>query len=426
VAGGNKEESMKPGILFLSLVLGTTALVLIPTQVHAKPVLMKLTLDEPADWQNANSLGVIAYHRFDNSVLAEFERARLEELTGVGLEYQIIDEEPWSEEYFLVFPVHGVAEVDLESYGRILLKHAKWQLIKTSRERAFELLERGYQVIPIRHRPIPLEYRPPVEMTRPPLRYSPDIDSLLNLVSEDSLYAWVQRLQNFQTRYSYSDSVRKAREWLYDKMLSFDTDDVWLHYYHWDSHQWNVVATVEGTVRPDRLVVVGGHYDSIVRGTGTDPYVWAPGADDNASGTAATLELARIISENPLPFTVLFVPFAQEEQGLVGSDHFAEYLWSQNSNVELMINWDMIAHSVDEDPDVVIYGNTGAMDFADIMIEMAQTYTYLNPSYQDVPFGSDYYSFWVWGFDAIGAVEGDLHSAGWHTNYDVIDSLNFP
>ncbi|NIN01126.1 MAG: M20/M25/M40 family metallo-hydrolase [candidate division Zixibacteria bacterium] len=417
---------MPVGRIVFSLILSIAALVCATAQGRADPVLIKLSLEKPSHWSDAREAGIIAYHRFDNSVLAEFERARLVEVDGLGLEYQIIDEEPWTEEYFLASPAHGVAEVNLEFYGRVLLKDAKWQLIKTSRERAFELLEKGYKVIPIRHRPIPLEYRPPVEIARPALKYSADIDSLLNLVSEDSLYTWVLRLQNFQTRYSYSDSVRKARDWLHDKLLSFGIDSLWLHYYYWDSQQWNVVAAVEGTVRPDRVVVVGGHYDSIVRGTDTDPYVWAPGADDNATGTAATLEVARIIAENPLPFTVLFVPFAQEEQGLVGSDHFAEYLWSQNSNLELMINWDMIAHSVDEDPDVVIYGNTGAMDFVDIMIQMAQTYTYLNPSYQDQPFGSDYYSFWVWGFDAIGAAEGDLHSAGWHTNYDVIDSLNFP
>jgi hypothetical protein len=151
-----------------------------------------------------------------------------------------------------------MVEIDLESYGKTLLTDPNWKLIKTSKEEASDLMAKRYRVIPIRSKTIPLKYKPPVEVTRPTLKYSADIDTLLNLVSEDSLYTWVQRLQDFRTRYSYSDSVRKARDWLYDKLLSFGIDSLWFHYYYWDSQQWNVVATVQGTVKPDRVVVVGG------------------------------------------------------------------------------------------------------------------------------------------------------------------------
>jgi acetylornithine deacetylase/succinyl-diaminopimelate desuccinylase-like protein len=146
------------------------------------------------------------------------------------------------------------------------------------------------------------------------LPYYPPIDSLLSLISQDSLYAWNLRLQNFQTRYSYSDSVYRARDWLFDKFVSFGIDSVWLHHYNYDSDQYNVVATVVGTVKPDKLIVVGGHYDSVVYGGGAYPYTWAPGADDNGSGTVATLEMARIIAQNPLPVTVMFVPFARRSK----------------------------------------------------------------------------------------------------------------
>lgn len=404
--------------------LGT--LILTFSQTSAEPVLIQLTLEESGDWSKAISLGVVAYQRFDNFVLAEFESEKLPELDKVDLKYQIIDGEPWSEEYFLISPVEGVAKVNLELYGKILLKDPKWQLIKTSREKAFELMPLGYKVTPINHKPIPLKYKPPLTVTKSALTYSGGIDSLVNLVSEDSLRTWVQRLQNFHTRYSYSDSVIKARDWLYDKMVSFGIDSVWFHHYYWDSHQYNVVATVVGTAKPDKVIVVGGHYDSVVYGSGTNPYTWAPGADDNATGTVAALEMARIIAQNPLPVTVMFVPFAQEEQGLIGSDHFAEYLHNNNADVELMINSDMIAHSVDPDPDVMIYAAANAMNFVSIMIAMANTYTYLRPVYGGQSYGSDQYSFNQWGYHAVAAGEGDFHTAGWHTNYDIIDSLNLP
>lgn len=410
----------------VSLVFLISVIILASAQAFAEPVLIKLTLKKSSDYEKAISLGAVAYQRFDNSFLAELESEKLERLDKLDLSYQIIDEDPWSESYFLVSPVEGIAEVNLELYGTILLEEPEWMLIKTSRERAFELIPMGYRVTPIYHKPIPLKYKPLLRVTKPALKYSTVMDSLINLVSEDSLGAWIQRLQDFQTRYSYSDSIIKARDWLYEKMTNFGIDSLWLHQFYDDSDQRNVVATVVGTVEPDKVIVVGGHYDSVVYGSGTDPFTWAPGADDNASGTAATLEMARIIAQNPLPFTVIFVPFAQEEQGLVGSYYFAEYLYNQGVDVQLMVNTDMIAHSIDSDPDVEIYAASSSMHFVDIMIAMGRLYTDLNPSYEGLSTNSDHYSFIQWGYDAVDASEGDFHFAGWHTNYDVIDSLNLP
>ena len=392
----------------------------------AQPVLIKLSLQQPSDWTNAISLEVVAYQRFENFVVAEFESEKLEELDKVGLRYQIIDREPWSEEYFLVSPVHGVIEANLESYGEILLEDPRWQLIKTAREKAVELMPLGYRVIPVHHEPIPLKYKPPLKVTKRALEYSEDMDSLVNLVSEDSLYAWDLRLQNFQTRYSYSDSIHSARLWLFDKFASFGIDSVWFHYYKWYfSEQYNVVATVVGTTWPDKVIVVGGHYDSVVYGEGTDSLVWAPGADDNGSGTVATLEMARIIAQNPLPVTVMFVPFAQEEQGTIGSYEFASYLDTHEVDVWLMVNSDMIGHSVDSDPDVEINAAASAMRFANIMMEMANTYTYLNPFYGGQTYGSDHDSFYELGYNAVSTFEGDFFANGIHSNYDVVDSLDF-
>ncbi len=390
----------------------------------AEPVLIKLTLEELSDWSNARSLGVVAYQRFDNFVVAELEDEKLRELDKIDLEYQIIDENPWSKEYFWVSVMKGIAEINLQPYGQVLLQHPTGQLIKTTREKAFELAPLGYKVNPIRRRTIPLQYKPALKLTKGAAKYSEDIDSLVNLISEDSLYTWDLRLQNFQTRYSYSDSVHAARQWIFEKLESFGIDSVWFHHYYWDSDQYNVVATVVGTARPDKVIVVGGHYDSVVYGTG-DPYTWAPGADDNGSGAVATLEMARIIAQNPLPMTVMFVPFAQEEQGLIGSDHFAEYLHNQGTDVCLMINADMIGHSVDPDTDVTIYAHSSAMEFVDVMMDMANTYTYLNPHYDGQSAASDHSSFYQQGYDAVFAIEGDFHYAGWHTNYDLVDSLDF-
>jgi len=411
----------------ISLIIVLTATIISSfAQALAEPILIKLTLEKPSDYENAISLGVVAYHRFDDFVLAEFDKSKLGELDKVGLKYQIVDENPWSEEYFLVSSIESVTNIDLAGYGKILLEEPSCKLIKTSSEKANELREMRYSVIPIHRTAIPLQYKPTIALIKPTLEYSADLDSLINLVSQDSLYAWDLRLQNFKTRYSYSDSITKVRDWLFDKFASFGIDSLWLHSYFYYTQQWNVVATVLGTARPDRVIVVGGHYDSVVYGPGTDPLIWAPGADDNGTGTVAALEIARIIAKHPLPVTVMFVPFAQEEQGLIGSSHFAQYLFNQGTKVELMINSDMIGHSIDSDTAVKIYGSPMAKSYIDVMIGLANSYTYLRPYYAGQASNSDHYSFSQWGFDAVMAHEDDFFTNGYHNNFDVVDSINFP
>ncbi len=92
----------------------------------------------------------------------------------------------------------------------------------------------------------------------------------------------------------------------------------------------NVVATKRGTLRPDEIIVIGGHYDTV-------PV--APGANDNASGTATVLEVARVRAGTPLPRTVQFVLFGAEELGLHGSAAFAS---ERRQGIVAMINLDMV------------------------------------------------------------------------------------
>ncbi len=422
---------MRVGKIALSLALVVSfAFWLLPSASGA-PVLIKLELTGETDYQRANQLDISVYHKMPQKVadadlvIAEVEQTSLPALENAGLAYQIIDEEPWTQSYYLVSESKRVEKVDLSGYGQVLVSAGESYFMKISDENARSLAGKGHHIVKVfRHR-LPLKYRSTGIGMHKGSAYGLEIDSLLSLISVDSLYQWTLRMQNFQTRYSYTDSVLAAKDWLHDKFASFGIDSLWLNHFNEDSHQWNVVATVVGTSRPDKVIVVGGHYDSVVYGSGTNPYVWAPGADDNATGTAATLEMARIVAENPLPVTVTFVPFAQEEQGLIGSYWFCHWLYYHYVDVHLMINADMIAHSVDANQDVEIIGASSAMEFINLMMDMANTYTYLNPYYGGQSSGSDHYSFYQWGYDAIFAAEGDFFYGGWHKNYDTVDSLDF-
>jgi Zn-dependent M28 family amino/carboxypeptidase len=108
----------------------------------------------------------------------------------------------------------------------------------------------------------------------------------------------------------------------------------------------NVVATLKGT-QPEsasRVYVVSGHYDSMCT-SATDAECDAPGANDDASGTAAVLEMARVMSKRSFDATIVFMSVAGEEQSLLGSTHFAEEAKKQGMDIEGMFTNDIIGSS---------------------------------------------------------------------------------
>jgi hypothetical protein len=116
----------------------------------------------------------------------------------------------------------------------------------------------------------------------------------------------------------------------------------------------NVYAVLKGTSDAQRIVLVTGHYDS--RNSGTlDGKGDAPGANDDGSGTAVSLECARVLSKMKFPATIIFLTVAGEEQGLNGSSHFAKMAKEQGWNIEAALNNDIVGgdRSAEQDHSVV-------------------------------------------------------------------------
>src|SRR6267142_1720147 len=112
----------------------------------------------------------------------------------------------------------------------------------------------------------------------------------------------------------------------------------------------NIVATLKGS-QPEsmqRLYVVSGHYDSMCSSP-TDAKCDAPGANDDASGTAAVLEMARVMAKYKFDATIVFMTVAGEEQGLLGSTYFAEQAKQKGVDVEAMFTNDIIGTSTSSD-----------------------------------------------------------------------------
>ncbi len=162
----------------------------------------------------------------------------------------------------------------------------------------------------------------------------------------------------------------------------------------------NVLGLLEGTDLKDEYIVIGSHFDHLgrvtpMRGGGGEAKIHN-GADDNASGTAGILELARVISAGPRPRrSILFMTFSAEEMGLLGSDYFVKHPTIPLSKIKAMINLDMIGRL--EQKKFTISGLDTAKEFADMVAKYAKEFgVEYKPmtSSTDTFFGaSDHYSF---------------------------------
>lgn len=222
------------------------------------------------------------------------------------------------------------------------------------------------------------------------------VEQLVSLVSEEWLQSIVAKLASFGTRETLSDAssstrgIGAARQWIMDELkraspkleVAFDTYQV--------APQpriprvvelRNVIAVLPG--KSSRRVYITGHYDSVNLGPGISALIAsagpdaritnpqglptfdhdanAPGADDDASGTAVTIELARVFANSGIDFdaTLVFACWAGEEQGLYGSSAHAQKLAREKTVVEAMLNNDIVGG---------IRGGNGVVDAADVRV----------------------------------------------------------
>jgi hypothetical protein len=117
----------------------------------------------------------------------------------------------------------------------------------------------------------------------------------------------------------------------------------------------NSAAIVAGSDNPDKWVVIGAHHDHLGGYEGEGDTIYN-GADDNASGVAAVLELAHYFARNPPSVSVLFITFSAEEQGLLGSRAVFEHDLLPEEPISLMINIDMIGRNPDQPVTVTVHG----------------------------------------------------------------------
>ena len=162
----------------------------------------------------------------------------------------------------------------------------------------------------------------------------------LGSVSIENIYKTVEELQNFETRYSW-EKQEEVANYVFKKFQEYGIPVEFDEYYFRDKKWKNVVATIHGKRKPEDIYMVIAHFDSISK----QPGIGAPGADDNASGTAAVLEIARILKDVQLGSSIQFGIFSNEEQDTLGSRHFAKRARKEGVRIKGCINLDVIGYN---------------------------------------------------------------------------------
>lgn len=188
----------------------------------------------------------------------------------------------------------------------------------------------------------------------------PMIAKMLGDVSASRIEADIRKLVSFGTRNTLSEQdnptrgIGAARDWLFsefEKISAACGNCMTVEKQSFTQPKaaripeptvlTNVFATLKGTTDPDRIYIVSGHYDSMCTSP-TDAKCDAPGANDDASGTAAVVEMARIMSKQKYDATIIFMAVPGEEQGLLGARYYAVQAAEKKMNIEAMFTNDIV------------------------------------------------------------------------------------
>jgi len=246
-----------------------------------------------------------------------------------------------------------------------------------------------------------------------------DIVNYLSQVSINRMMADIQTLQDLETRFCQHPNIFIARDWIEKKLDALGLEVILHNFPYFDND--NVIAVQYGTEFPNEYVVCGAHYDSY---SNQIPDV-APGADDNASGTAGILEIAKILSQYDFKRSIIYCAFSAEERGLIGSGYYAEQCANQNLNIVAYFNMDMIGYLATGENIKIHFSNPLS---SKILAEYCENIC--NVYFSEIPFAynnymsnSDHRSFINSGYMGITSIEHDFTSNLYYHQVDDIIGL---
>lgn len=264
------------------------------------------------------------------------------------------------------------------------------------------------------------------------ITYNAYVASVMNNVIADSVYKFERQLSGdtasliggapytIATRHYAREGNTKAAQYILERFQSFG---LIASYQQINSTIFNVLGKKIGYKYPNQYLIVCAHYDNMPSGT------LAPGADDNATGTAAVIEAARVLSSISLPYTVVFAAWDEEERGLYGSKAYADTARRKNDSIIAVLNFDMIGYDGNNDGALDINTNTASTPLANDFYQVVIAYqpTLVPQITTSLNGGSDHQSFQQKNYRAILSIEDNSDfTPYYHTVNDNYSTLNKP
>jgi hypothetical protein len=306
----------------------------------------------------------------------------------------------------------------------VILDRGRFLLVELDPGRARRLGRKSptcYGVLPLSKNKVVFDVQEGTATRAAPV---PSIEKLVDKISRLTFQADLTHLVSFATRFSTSAHYAKASAAARAQLKAMGYTTRFQNITVNGGASRNVIADKKGGAAGARKVVlVTAHLDSINLQGG--PTANAPGADDNGSGSAGLLEIARVFQDHRSKHDLRFILFGGEEEGLFGSKHYvAKLSASDRARIQAMVNMDMIASLNTSTRSVLLEGATLSQRVINGLKEAAATYTRLTVETSLNPFASDHVPFINAGIPAVLTIEGaDNANSRVHSSNDTIDHL---
>jgi len=417
--------------------------------------LVRIEITSDSELARFASLDIPIYaHLLDDQgnmyILAVLDSEGQNRLASLDFPNRVLDPDSRDAAYYLIYTPHPVDQTQIRKMGVILEITDRFILVRWDAKDIQDLPV--FQFNMQRLLPYSLEYPSgePDGRIAAAITPNPAIQAMIDKVSTGTAHDYVGDLSGewaitingnpytISTRYSYDEiPIKKATRFVYDHLTSLGLVTDYDDYAIKGVPLRHVIAEQPGSSTSECIVLLVGHLDSTVWGSTINNLPgYAPGADDNASGSTGVMIAADVLHKHQFACTIRYVLFTGEEQiadpdiDTFGSRVYVQTVYNSGDNVIAIINLDMIGYNSDQYEIIEFHtrpGNSGDLAIANLFKGVIQAYG-INLTPQIVQDGlawSDHKSFWYFGYSAILAMEDyQDFTPNYHTTGDRLSTLD--
>jgi len=400
--------------------------------------LVQIAWPSPDALARVEAAGVPVYAGLSGSdglyLVAGATDKQIEALENSGLAVTVLDPDVRGATYYVAQVVAGRIRPDWSAYGRVLLDDGVQVLLRITPQEAERLTLAGVEIAALTFTPKPL--RPAGSEGGFPtvVDWDPYVQAMIDQVQSSQVSQYDRELAGevpvwvdggwytITSRYTYSGTpIQKATSYVGQHMAGLGLD---VEYHAWGGPTYpNVIGQQTGLINPDDIFIIGGHLDDVSG---------SPGADDNASGSVAAMIAADILTQYQWGCTLRYALWTGEEQGLNGSEAYAQRAYQNGENIIGYLNLDMIAwNTLGSPPGIDLYYSTSlppTLQLAQLFADVVPTYNLnLIPQLGTGVTGSDHASFWQYGYTSILGIEDNSDfNPYYHSSQDTPAHTDLP